>query len=248
MLGYDLDWDDLASAVGDPQITGFLGQSFQVHGAHNHVYSMISSQALQYNARFVFRSQGRCREGTECFAHPGQYLGEAGLLLAIKSDQSTTQVVRITVTSGAVDEGLTVKIDDAPLQPDRKLKLDSETELYLASPPLELLIQSRDYKMRLQNSDYFLNQQVSMRPALVQQLSRYDQAKSRDRVSHVNRLLRRLPHGILGQTWSSNKYDNKWKFIEGDVSEYLVSSDQEQQALTSLPELHNRFVMPVQRP
>jgi len=32
-----------------------------------------------------------------------------------------------------------------------------------------------------------------------------------------------LPHGILGQTWSTRVHSNRWKHIEGQLYDYLLT-------------------------
>ena len=64
-----------------------------------------------------------------------------------------------------------------------------------------------------------------MRPKLISQLKAHNKAmkaagmKKRFIVAGHNLT---LPHGLLGQSWSTAKYDNQWKYIEGDVNEYSV--------------------------
>ena len=75
-----------ANAVGDPQFHGFLGQSYQVHGTSNTVFSLISDALVQVNAVFVFLTEGRCPSAalelplhSACWSHPGSYLGRLTL-------------------------------------------------------------------------------------------------------------------------------------------------------------------------
>ena len=42
------------SVLGDPQFVGLLGQSYQVHGIHGAVYSLISESSAQVNAPLLF--------------------------------------------------------------------------------------------------------------------------------------------------------------------------------------------------
>ena len=76
-----------AAASGDPQFRGFRGQSYQVHGLDQGVYSIISSPTLQMNALFTFLDAGACpaypssmsTPPSHCWSHPGSYFGSLGL-------------------------------------------------------------------------------------------------------------------------------------------------------------------------
>ncbi len=53
---------------------GFLGQSYQIHGAADEHFSIISASDIQLNARFDYLATGagKCTyTHTPCFAHPG---------------------------------------------------------------------------------------------------------------------------------------------------------------------------------
>jgi len=56
-----------------------MGQSFQVHGTSGSIYNVLSSSSFQYNALFEYLESGRCRKGTQCFSHPGNYFGAVGV-------------------------------------------------------------------------------------------------------------------------------------------------------------------------
>ena len=72
-----------AGVIGDPQFVGLLGQSYQVHGIDGAVYSLISEQAAQVNARFAFLTGPRpcpaVQPSIACWSHDGSYLSELGL-------------------------------------------------------------------------------------------------------------------------------------------------------------------------
>jgi len=94
----------------DPQFMGFLGQSYQIHGVSGNVYNILSTPRLQYNALFTYLSEGRCRKGTACYSHPGNYFGSVGV--SIRSDDGS--INRIEVISGPVDvlEGVAERCPD----------------------------------------------------------------------------------------------------------------------------------------
>ena len=96
-----------ASAKGDPQLRGFLGQSFQVHGLDGCVSSLISDRETQLNARFSFLASGSCPPAhvpTQCWTHPGSYFTE----LTIRTHSGA----RLLLVAGDEREGFTaVELD-----------------------------------------------------------------------------------------------------------------------------------------
>ena len=69
-----------AAAFSDPRFRGFWGQSFYVEGVVGGVYSLLSSQAVQVNARFTYRSNVSCpqqdgHDVSNCFQEAGTYFG-----------------------------------------------------------------------------------------------------------------------------------------------------------------------------
>jgi hypothetical protein len=80
------------SARGDPQFFGLIGQSFQVHGLDNTVYTIISHRDVGVNASFGFLTgplpcptverslnDNNKPESISCWSHAGSYLSELGL-------------------------------------------------------------------------------------------------------------------------------------------------------------------------
>ena len=100
-----------ASAVSDPRLVGFWGQSFFVSGAVGGVYCLLSDEVVQLNAYMVYLQRIRCPEVDgrvmqRCFDEAGQYFG----VLSIRVQGG--EYVRIT--AGAVDVGFhSVSIGDA---------------------------------------------------------------------------------------------------------------------------------------
>ena len=89
-----------ASALGDPQLKGFRGQSYQVHGLDGGVYSVISDREVQLNALFTFLDAGRCPPAqvkTQCWSHPGSYFGQVAL--------RTAAGARLLLMSGGAEDG-----------------------------------------------------------------------------------------------------------------------------------------------
>jgi len=109
---------------GDPQFTGFLNQKYQIHGSDNTVYNIISSENFQYNALFKFLSEGKCRQGTACFSHPGNYFGEVGLLV---KDSTSGKISKIRVIAGDVETGLSMEVDGSKSSVGDKIQIGDYT-------------------------------------------------------------------------------------------------------------------------
>ena len=90
------------AAYSDPYFHGFWNQPYYVHGRPGSVYSLLSDQHTQLNARFVFLSNVTCPLLDEpakvhCSSHPGTYFGEMGLV--------SRSGDRLYIASGDVDHG-----------------------------------------------------------------------------------------------------------------------------------------------
>ena len=189
-------------AIGDPQLSGFLGQSFQVHGVSGQLYNLISTQQLQVNARFVFLGRGDCpiREGqrraTHCWSHPGSYFSDLSV--------ETADGSRLAVVAGPADAGfLSVLMNSSPVKLGESLRLSSFTVHRLSSYSLQL--STPPFTLDVENSDGFLNL-LSVR------------------VSSLAALRASDAHGLLGQTWRRPSVPGaEVREIEGRVDDYAVS-------------------------
>jgi len=214
----------LAGAQGDPQFTGFSGQMYQVHGTSDTVYNIISSSSLQFNALFTYRESGKCRQGTSCFSHPGNYFGSVGIL--IKEAEGVER--SLTIHSGPVDTGLTVHVVD-PVNDNSTQLLPVGHEFKLGEYTIrvvsdfEVVFESDEFNIRVQNSDNFLNQDVSIGSGLLSSISQYRSASKNGDLELAEKLKHVLPHGILGQTWSTETYTNRWKHIQGQLFDYIMN-------------------------
>jgi hypothetical protein len=203
---------------GDPQFTGFLGQSYQVHGVSGQSYNVLSTPKFQYNALFSYLDSGRCRAGTMCFSHPGNYFGQVGFLLR----SAAGQVSRLQVIAGAVDAGLQVLLNDQPLAVSSTPVVVGETTLVFSSA-FDFYVTSPEFSMKLSNSDMFINQDVTINSDLLSAIQNYKQLTKSGQTESAAAQLAALPHGLLGQTWQYKTYDNRWKYIEGSLFEYSLA-------------------------
>jgi len=206
-----------SGANGDPQFTGFMGQSYQVHGTSGQVYNILSTPNFQYNALFSYLESGKARKGTQAFSHPGNYFGAVG----VQIKDATGAQNNIEIVAGAVDAGLTMVINNQTVVPSAH---EYTIGAYTVSIPnqFEVLLESEEYNVRIQNSDMFLNQDVSIGTGLMSQIAAYKKAmKNGD--ANAAELKAALPHGILGQSWNTATYANRWKHIEGQLFDYQVA-------------------------
>jgi hypothetical protein len=208
----------LGSCRGDPQFTGFRQQKYQVHGMSDLVYNIISTEDLQVNSLFVYRNSGQCRQGTACYSHPGNYFGELGMLI---KDEFTNQITNIQVVSGPVEQGLKVLVNNQLFNMiDQTFKFANTSVKLLNN--FELQVESNLFNVVVQNSDMFVNLDVSLLKNFNSNSNSVDDPM--------------MPHGLLGQTWATKQYNNKWKFIQGDLMQYVV-----QDGLFGIDFAYNRF-------
>ena len=209
--------------VGDPQFNGFAGQQFQVHGVPGAMYNIISAPAFQFNAEFAFLTEGVCsqelQQRTMCWTHPGNYLGSVAIMAR---DPDTGEEAVVLVRSGAHDEGLSVYVNDAALavSPDQQ-RFGPLTVRHVDA--FTALVTHASFLVQLDNSHFFLNQQVAMQPALNKAVQELKAAAAREKRTLTAAETAELPHGLLGQTWSEKRYANQWRHIQGHVADYQLS-------------------------
>ena len=192
------------AALGDPQLKGFLGQSFQVHGLDGGIYSVLSQKDVQVNARFTFLESGRCPPSsieTPCWSHPGSYFGA----LSIRTQSGA----RLLIQSGSAATGFAVvELDGQQLsfsQPAPASSSDSSIAVRILNA-WQVEVTVGLYTMQLDNSDLFINL-VSVR------------------VSDWSKLVRDVqPHGLLGQTWKRQQSGLDVKEVEGHIDDYLEAN------------------------
>ena len=188
----------IAGVLGDPQFMGLRGQSFQVHGIDGAVYNLIADHGLFVNARFGFRSSGRCPavpEPSNCWSHAGSYLDEVGVV--------TPDGDKLHLTSGGWNEGFSfVTLNGANLSVGTHATAYRFDALLLSTHSLRLMV--GNFELQLENSDRFINI-VQMRVLEWPKLS---------------------SHGLLGQTWHRpSKAGRQVTDIEGDIDDYVEQNN-----------------------
>lgn len=186
-----------SGGVGDPQFTGLRGQSYQVHGVSGYVYNIVSDPDVQFNSRFIFLDRGECPildgvRQSNCFSHPGSYLGELGLKTAAGD--------RIHVVTGDAQTGFAaITVNNSPLSVGDIALLADDMGVVAYNTTHLTTINIGNWLFEFENSDQFVNERV-------------DVIDSRNMRSH----------GMLGQTWREVVYPNAIKFIEGTVDDYVI--------------------------
>jgi len=209
---------DQPGGYGDPQFLGFNSQNFQVHGTSDTVYNVLSTPHLQYNAFFRYLESGRCRKGTACFSHPGNYFGSVGM----KVRDESLKVNDIVVEAGSVLDGLRLVYNNATIPvSDSMISFGSYT---IQHPnQFEVVLESDEFNIKVSNSDMFLNQEVSIGSGLLSRIAEYKKAIKSGNDARANEIIETLPHGILGQTWNTATYNNRWKHIQGQLYDYVIN-------------------------
>jgi len=129
---------------------------------------------------------------------------------------------KIKITAGPIESGLTLALNDEK----RTASLGSTFIVgnYNVSivNPFEVVMESDEFNFRIQNSDMFLNQDVSISTGLMKSIQAYKSAVKTGNIDLAEEIKSKLPHGILGQTWNGATYDNRWAHIEGHLFDYTV--------------------------
>jgi len=194
--------NNFAAMVGDPQIVGLRGQSFQVHGVDGAVYNIITEKETQVNTRFSFLTKGSCPilngvPDTNCWSHPGSYISEMSFQQVIDG-----KVHAALITSGSAQKGFaSITLDGKRLTVGDSVTMGAFSLNYTNSHAVSL--STNNFAFELSNSDMFINQAV----------------KARVPLSHLN------SHGLLGQTRSTKVYAGAHRYIEGEVDDYAIGDN-----------------------
>jgi len=197
-------------AFGDPQFMGLQGQSFQVHGRPDTLFSLISykQKGFALNSEFVYLADGKCDfNNTVCWSHPGTYFGKVGILLE--------NSVRVLINSGTHKQGLTVYVDDKRSQPSDNAITTGSSLIHVVDYD-RVEIRTADFFITLVNSDMFLNMDVSLLDKELLQQGRIKSANVKD-----------APEGLLGQTWQLKDYTSATgvkRPYKGTTDDYIVDT------------------------
>jgi len=229
---------DTSHMSGDPRLVGLQGQEFQIHGAPGEIFNLISQPNFQLNSRFVYLSTGSCQyNSTECWSHPGTYLGQLGFNFAANGSN-------LMAVSGPHGEGMRLFLGGSELSPSVEPVTvpsiraqwaisDSQVRLYhfthdsaiiRFSHRDQLLVETSDWLIRVTNSDHFFNLDVALLQPEVMRLGSTFVRLPSNSLSNglLDGLFPSAPiHGLIGQTWKNVEYMHGGLF-EGDPLDYIV--------------------------
>jgi hypothetical protein len=194
---------DLGGVVGDPQFVGLRGQSYQVHGIDGAVYNLVSSPSTQVNAQFTFLEQGKCPvfdgiPDTNCWAHPGSYLGSIGIQEVVNG-----KLHQVELVSGSATQGFASITVDGQSVAIRQSIADTDDFSVERVSSHRVIARTSQFTFTFDNSDMFINQAVS---------------------THVP-MSSLTCHGLLGQTHQRKVYASAVKYIAGDVDDYMIQEN-----------------------
>jgi hypothetical protein len=199
----------VSSAMGDPQFVCFLGQSYQVHGVDQVVYSILSDPDVSLTARFGFLASGRCvhrQPHILCWSHPGSYFVAVGVRSAGGD--------RLHIESGSAEHGF-----DSVVLNGRRLYANSSDSVVgrrHASGSAALVVTLV--------SAHHLVVDVGLYSVVVHNCDRFVNIASVDVSSWSQLTTVKQPHGLLGQSWRVSSTDDEAageiRGLEGMVDDY----------------------------
>jgi len=198
---------------------GFQGQHFQIHGTPDEHYSLISAADYYLNSKFVYLATGQCNYNeTECFSHPGTYIGELSLVSGVN---------RVKVASGPHAVGLNVYINDKAAPAGTKVAFDNDTSVHVVSHS-RVTLRTADMKISVVNSDLFVNLGIDFTNSrilhagmtLVTVSGTASPAQADRMISTAYPEFNM--HGLLGQTWRNVHWPHG-KLYQGEPADYLVN-------------------------
>ena len=195
------------AVYSDPFFFGFWRQTFYVHGVSGGVYSIISDEYVQLNARLTFLSNVTCPEVNEtapavhCSSHPGTYCGSFALTTS-NGDCLLITADGVAVGFGSVVwNGVVVKVGDSDgtvdshhLSHSHRDPLTGINSASSHAPRPDLFVHRSSfrsltvhvglYEMLIDNADHYLD--------LVQVT-----------IANWTTLTEVQPEGLLGRTWNA---------------------------------------------
>jgi len=135
-------------------------------------------------------------KSSACWAHAGSYLSELGLKVQLDSASDEVFIAAGSAMTGF--ESVTVN--------GKQLAVgDAHESLISYNSTHELTLHFGAWTIEVENSDFFVNLR-SVRVAGTE----WSKLRS---------------HGLLGQTWSTKRYQNSVRVIEGEVDDYMIAEN-----------------------
>ena len=206
---------------GDPQFVGLQGQTYQVHGADNTIFALISTPQFLMNGLFTFIDVGSTCDynNTACWSHPGTYISQIGFRISNIHNNNNVDST-ILVVAGSHSKGLNLYIDDKRQYIESKqIHVGKNARVKIISHDVIRVTIPELFEFEITNSDMFFNIEMTL---LRRDWLALGSSKRKFK-NHINRQDVHL-HGLIGITWKDVTYENGQVF-EGDVMDYAVEGD-----------------------
>ena len=203
------------AAYSDPYFHGFWNQPYYVHGTPTAVYSILSDQHTQLNARFVFLSNVTCPVlaagevgRVHCSSHPGTYFGEMGLAsrsgdrLYIASGNVSAGFRSVTVNGAELSVG--ESYGDAPLPAASHQSHTGHALAPVPTPTQSTLHSARTTLYVHRSSARSLTVHIGLYELLIDNSDRYVDLVEAKVVDWTALLESVHPSGLLGGSWNSS--------------------------------------------
>jgi hypothetical protein len=216
-----------SGANGDPHFLGFHGDTFDVKGAPDQVYNLLSHKMFAVNVKFVAGTTQRLVEG-ELVPEAGTFMSEAGVVI---DDEQNTKHIRVLIE----------KVENAAGKTEAVVRVMyngvAVTEKDKKVGQVQIQLKRKTAFISTPTWDVAFNAHMSPLGQPMINL-RYIKAKVDPLSMQV------APHGLLGQTWDADEIAvNGAKgaeaqgegAIEGTIDDYKVSG------LFAVDFAYNRF-------
>lgn len=167
------------SVTGDPWFVGFRGQKYNVKGAPDQVFNLLSTTELQLNSRFIRLAQNKSMTdqqmeavrsrhtrlitdiktgetssafvppATVGWSHRGIYMGEMGLKVGSSQLYVAPGAYQLGFSTVTLD-GAAVPVSDTPIEVGGSVKVTR-------SSPFTLDVMMSEVRFSIVNADHFLN-------------------------------------------------------------------------------------------
>jgi len=209
-------------AAGDPQIVGFQGQKYQIHGIPDEHFNLVSAPTYYVNSHFVYMANGICNyNDTECFSHPGTYIDQIGVVTANGKG-------KLKLVAGSHDAGMVAYLNDQPLSVGVRLSLGANDSYVHVISNSRVAVVLPDVAFTVANSDNFFNLNAELtRGDLLRAGAQFVRISTTDAAAADKVISQAYPeallHGLLGQTWRNVEWAHH-RLYQGEPLDYQTPS------------------------
>jgi len=215
---FQITYTYTAAVSGDPQIVGFQGQRYQIHGIPDEHFALISTPTYFMNSRFTYISTGSCTyNDTECFSHAGTYISELGVV---------TGSNQLKLVAGSHEHGLQVYLNNELVSVGISTRLSMDSMVRVISKSRAKIV-FPDVTITVANSDHFFNLGADFTDAKFFEAGRKQLViASTDAKQAAIQIAHTYPeynmHGLLGQTWRNIVWPHQ-RLYEGEPTDYQTN-------------------------